>query len=209
MKTNRSILKKIEEWEGNPMLVAGLYRLFAYLPWNLVPEKYKEFFPEDARETWLKDDSSYTEAEFYADVESEVRAILNTMASKNITNAFGIIPMIFADMFVMNKPTAALQGKLQKIINEFKENIELDRNLAEQYAMLEIFDLLKTIIKKVGIYDKISFDIEEAINQVVIASQRANQDMSKVAITPEIDKKVEEALKKEKGQANDSDKTDL
>lgn len=198
MKTHRAILKKIKEWEGNPMLVAGLYRLFAYLPWDLVPDKYKEFFPEDAKDTWMKDDGQYTEEELKQDIESEVRAILNTIAKKNITNAFGIVPMILADLYMMNKRTGALQGHLNKTINTFKENVELDRKLAEQLAMFEIFDIIRAIIKKAGIEGQMVFDLDKAIDQVVEASQKIENDVSNVKVTPEMHEQIEQALEKEK-----------
>lgn len=198
MKTHRAILKKIKEWEGNPMLVAGLYRLFAYLPWDLVPDKYKEFFPEDAKDTWMKDDGQYTEEELKQDIESEIRAILNTIAKKNITNSFGIVPMILADLYMMNKRTGALQGQLNKTINTFKDNVELDRKLAEQLAMFEIFDLIRAIIKKAGIEKQMLFDLDKAIDQVVEASQKIENDVSNVKMTPEMHEKIDEALEKEK-----------
>lgn len=205
MKTHRAILKKIKQWEGNPMLVAGLYRLFAYLPWDLVPDKYKEFFPEDAKDTWMKDDGTYTEEELKQDIESEIRAILNTIAKKNITNSFGIVPMILADLYMMNKQTGALQGQLNKIINTYKDNVDLDRKLAEQLAMFEIFDLLRAIIKKAGIKGQMVFDFEKAIDQVVEASQKIENDVSNVKVTPEMHDQIEEALKKEKEGDDTSD----
>lgn len=209
MKTYRAILKKIQEWEGNPMLVAGLYRLFAYLPWDLVPDKYKEFFPKDAKDTWMKDDGTYSEEELKLDVESEIRAVLNTIAKKNITNSFGIIPMIFADLYIMNKRTGALQGHLNKIINSYKYNVDLDRKLAEQLAMFEVFDLIRAIIKKAGIQKQMVFDLDKAIEQVVEASQKVENDISKAAITPEIHNKIDEALDKEKERREGEDSVDV
>ena len=50
MRTHKAILKKVKEWQGNPMMVAGVYRLFTYLPWSMIPEQYKEFFPKEAEE---------------------------------------------------------------------------------------------------------------------------------------------------------------
>jgi len=208
LKNHKSILRKVKEWEGNPMLVAGLYRLFAYLPWDLVPDKYKEFFPEDAKEAWIKDDGIHSIEELKMDVESEVRAILNTIAKKNITNSFGLVPMILADLFIMEKRTGPLQGRLFKIIETYKENINLDRTLAEQYAMFEIFDLLKAIVKKAGIEKEMLFDLDKAIDQVVQASQKINSDVSNLTITPEIEEKVEEAIKKEKEEREREDVID-
>lgn len=198
LKTQKAILKKIKEWEGNPMLVAGMYRLFAYLPWVLVPDKYKEFFPEDAKDTWMKDEGNYKEEEILQDIESEIRAILNSIAKKNVTNSLGLIPMILADLFIINKQVGGLQGQLAKTINTFKENIELDRNLAEQLAMFEIFDILRNIIKKAKLKN-MSFDFEKALEQVVgTATKITPPEPKNVLANPGIEAKVDEALEKER-----------
>lgn len=191
MKTHRKILKKIAEWEGNPMMVAGLYRLFTYLPWEKVPEKYKEFFPPEAPETWDDDLDKYTEEELKLDVEAEIRAMLNVLAKRNITNSLGIVPMILADVFVMDKPAGPIQGQLLTTIQMYKENVYYDRYLAEQLAMFDIFEMIGKIVKKAKI--NLSFNLDQAIQQVIEAATKLKEDQD--VVTPEVDIKVDQALK--------------
>lgn len=191
MKTHRKILKKIAEWEGNPMMVAGLYRLFTYLPWEKVPEKYKEFFPPEAPETWDDDLDKYTEEELKLDVEAEIRAMLNVLAKRNITNSLGIVPMILADVFVMDKPAGPIQGQLLTTIQMYKENVYYDRYLAEQLAMFDIFEMIGKIVKKAKI--NLSFNLDQAIKQVIEAATKLKEDQD--VVTPEVDIKVDQALK--------------
>lgn len=191
MKTHRKILKKIAEWEGNPMMVAGLYRLFTYLPWEKVPEKYKEFFPPEAPETWDDDLDKHTEEELKLDVEAEIRAMLNVLAKRNITNSLGIVPMILADVFVMDKPAGPIQGQLLTTIQMYKENVYYDRYLAEQLAMFDIFEMIGKIVKKAKI--NLSFNLDQAIKQVIEAATKLKEDQD--VVTPEVDIKVDQALK--------------
>lgn len=197
MKTHKSILKKINEWEGNAMMVAGVYRLFTYLPWDQVPEKYKSFFPEEAKEKWDDDLGKYNEEELKLDIEAEIRALLNVLAKKNITNALGVVPMILADVFVIGKPTGALQGKLLKVITTYKDILELDRTLAEQLTMFEIFDIVETIVKKASL--KLSFDLQTAIEQVKTAALKVDESNTNI-VTPKVNAQIEQALQKEKQQ---------
>jgi hypothetical protein len=204
MKTNKSILKKVSEWEGNPMLVAGVYRLFVYLPWEKIPEKYKGFFPEEAKDEWDKDLELKSDKDtILVDIESELRAILNTLAKKNIINCLGIFPMIFADAFMADLPVGALQGKLLKVIGDYKENIELDMALAESLVVWEIFELIEDIVKKLNI--KLSFDLKQAFDQVLKAISDVEKAATPAISDPNISKAVDDALVKEKEQKNETD----
>jgi hypothetical protein len=129
----------------------------------------------------------------------EQQEALDTTIS--LTNAFGIVPMMLADLFMMDKKVGPLQGKLFKIINTYKDHVTLDRQLAEQYAMFEIFDLLKAITKRADIKGTMMFDIDKAFDQVIEASQKINQDVSNAVVTPEMHEKIDEALKKEKEES--------
>ena len=191
LKTQKNILKKINQWEGNAMMVAGLYRLFTYLPWEKVPEKYKEFFPPEAHEKWDEDLDKYTEEELKLDVEAEIRAMLNVLAKRNVTNSLGIIPMILADLYVMDKPIGPIQGKLLSTIELYKENVYFDRYLAENLAMFDIFEMLTEIVKKAKL--KLSFNLDQAMLQVVEAATKLKQDEE--IVTPEVDMQVDQALK--------------
>ena len=82
------------------------------------------------------------------DIESEVRAILNMMAKKNVTHCLGLVPMVLADVFIIERSVASLQGRLSKIINTYKENMDIDMELAEYLAVHDLFELLKEILNK-------------------------------------------------------------
>lgn len=192
MKTSKTILRKINEWEGDPMMVAGMYRLFTYLPWSLVPEKYKSFFPEDAKDIWDTDLENYNKDQLKQDIESEVRAILNVLAKKNVTHAMGLIPMILADAYIIDIKTVKLKAKLIKIINAYKLNMDIDIELAEMASMFELFDLIRDIIKAADI--KLSFDLEQAISQVLEAAMKLQLNTETPVITKNIDAQVDQAL---------------
>lgn len=204
MKTNKSILRKISEWEGDPMLVAGMYRLFVYLPWDLIPDKYKEFFKEDAKDNWDNDlEAKANEKSIYQDIESEIRTILQELPKKNIINCLGIIPMLLADAFIIGHNVGTIQGKLFSIINRYKSNITIDIGLAEGLAIHEVLELLKEIESKFKL--KLSFDLDKASEQVLDAVNKVQKDIvsAKGKLGKDIDKAVDEALRKEKEQKNE------
>jgi hypothetical protein len=205
VRTHKTILRKVNEWEGNAMMVAGLYRLFIYLPWSLVPEKYKEFFPEEAKIEWDKDVYDTDVNLVKQDIASEIRAILNVIAKKNITQSLGIIPMILADAFIAGQNIGNLHGQLSSIINTYKEHVDLDRQLAEQLAMFEIFELLKLVVEKLKI--ELPFDMDQAIEQVIEAASKLEVKDSNVEITASLEQQIDKALKdfKDKEKNNETD----
>lgn len=205
MRTHKTILRKVNEWEGNPMMVAGLYRLFIYLPWALVPEKYKEFFPEEAKVEWDKDVYDTDINLVKQDIASEIRAILNVIAKKNITQSLGIIPMILADAFIAGQNIGNLHGQLSSIINTYKEHVDLDRQLAEQLAMFEIFELLKLVVEKLKI--ELPFDMDQAIEQVIEAASKLEVKNSNVEMTVDLEQQIDKALKefRDKEENNETD----
>lgn len=196
MRTHKAILKKVKEWQGNPMMVAGVYRLFTYLPWSMIPEQYKEFFPKEAEEKWDEDIGEINLAHLKMDIESEVRAILNMMAKKNVTHCLGLVPMVLADVFIIERSVASLQGRLSKIINTYKENMDIDMELAEYLAVHDLFELLKEILNKSKI--NVSFNLDKAFEQVLEAIEKLKNSENQVGITKDIDKQVDEALTKYK-----------
>lgn len=203
MKTHKAILRKINEWEGNPLMVAGIYRLFVYLPWEYIPEKYKEFFPKEAKETWNNDLAEINSVQIKKDIEAEIRAILNTLAKKNVTNSLGLVPMILADVFIVGETVGALQGKLFKIINTYKKNIELDINLAEQLAIIELFDLFEDIIKKTNL--ELSFDIHLAFDQVLKTISKIEEE-TQTFLSKDVTMQVDQALKTYTENVKENDK---
>ena len=159
MRTTKRILRQINQWKEVPMMVSGMYRLFTYIPWEEIPEEYKQFFDEKAREEWDEDLDSFKEKNIELDIEAEVKAILRVLVKKNITHSLGLIPIILADSFIYGLSTNKYQAKLAKIIKEYTQNLDIDRSLAEQLAIISTVDLLKEVIDSVSM--ELSFDIDE------------------------------------------------
>lgn len=188
MRTEKVILRKINEWKNNPMLVSGVYRLFTYLPWEKIPDEYKEFFPEEAKEKWNDDLKTYTKENILLDIGAQINALVKVMAKKNITHSIGLIPMIMADIFMYGKSIIKIQTVLNKLIKEYKDYIMIDRNLAEQYSAIILLDLLRYIIKYVNI--EFTYDFEDAAEKVM----EKYKDKENI-ITKEVDEQINKALK--------------
>jgi hypothetical protein len=171
LRTKQAILKKVEHWKLYPMMVTGIYRLFTYLPFEDIPKEYKEFFPEDAKDSWADDLKNFGREEIETELIVEMRALLQILAKRNIINALGVVPMLFADMYMANYGVSSFQGKLLKITKTFQEVVNVDRSLAEQLAMQEIIELLKEIIKKMNL--KVPFDMDKVLEQMVESYDRA------------------------------------
>lgn len=171
MRTTKRILRQIKEWKEIPMMVAGMYRLFTYIPWEKIPEEYKAFFDEKAKEEWDKDLDSFKEKNIELDIEAEVKAILRVLVKKNVTHSLGLVPIVMADTFIHGINTNKYQAKLAKIIKEYTENVDLDRGLAEQLAIITTVGLLKEIIDDVNM--DLSFDIDSVTDKLMKEYQEA------------------------------------
>ena len=204
MRTKGRILKKISAWKGNPMMVAGLYRLFTYVPWEDIPEEYKKFFPDGAELDWDKDLETFDGKNIQLDVESEIKAILKLVTTRNITHALGLIPIVLADTYAYGVGVSPLQAQLLKLIAKYKENIELDRELAEQLALLDTVMLFKTIVKKLDF--ELSFNIDDVAEQLMREFDGKRKSKKK---DKSIEAAVDLALAKEKTEIVDEDSIDF
>jgi len=193
LRTRKAILRKASEWKNNPMLVSGLYRLFTYLPWEAIPKKYKEFFPKESEKVWDEDLKEFNKDEILRDIDAEIRAILKVLVKKNITHSIGLIPMILADMYMYDIGIAPFQGKLLKITNTYKINTDIDRNLAEQLATIQIINLLKEFIKKLNL--NLSFDIDRVREEIAEQMAKAEETNKEVALALAKSKKEKEEVK--------------
>jgi hypothetical protein len=221
LRTKRKILKKIDEWKDSPMMVSGVYRLFTYIPFEDIPEKYRSFFPEEAEENWDKDLDEFGEKNIKLDIGAEIRALLKILAKRNITNALGIVPLVLADVYIYGYGTNTFQGTLSKIIKNYTENVDLDRNLAEQLAAIETVELLKDIVAKTKI--KLGYDIDNVVEKllkkyeaeakkaaIALAQSQARRMAlaSKNKDSDNYEELIEEALDKEKetqgGESSDA-----
>lgn len=207
LRTEKRILKKVESWKGNPMLVAGLYRLFTYIPWESIPEEYIEFFEEDAKNTWNDDLDKFKKEHINLDMQAEIHAILQTIAKRNITHALGLVPIILADAYVYGAGIATFQGRLVRIINEYKVNMDYDRDLAEQEAIFATVELLKDLASKTKL--KLEYDIDEITQTIMeryskaIAKQKEMKQRDAILSTA-----AEAALAKEREVSEDDTTTE-
>lgn len=183
MRTQKVILRKVKEWKNNPMLVAGIYRLFTYITWDAIPEEYKAFFPKEARETWDDDLKKYGKQDMLLDINAEIKAILKVLAKKNVTHCLGLIPLVLADIYMYGASIAKFQGSLLKIINNYKDYVEVDRSLAEQYAIIETVELLKNIVNTIKI--DLAFNIDEVLQKLLVDYNK-NLEASLQAITSSV-----------------------
>ena len=187
MRTERAILRRIKMWKDNPMLVAGVYRLFTYIRWEKIPDDYKKFFDEKAKEKWDDDLNTYKNKDIALDIKAEMQAILQVLGKKNITHSMGLIPMIMADVYMYGKSTDKIQADILRVIKNYKNYVDVDRTLSEKYAVRAIIDILRYIKRELNL--DLPFDFELAISQVL-----KQYDNKNGGVTPEIDKQIDKAL---------------
>ena len=145
MRTQKQILRKIDAWKNDPMMVSGVYRLFTYIPFESIPEEYHSHFPEEAREKWNDDLNQYTRAHLYLDVEAQMNAFLKIISKKNIVHCIGLIPMMLADLYMADISANKLQARLSKLKREYQEEVAINRVTAEQVAIHEMLEILLEI----------------------------------------------------------------
>ena len=196
MRTKKRILNKAAAWSNNPMMIAGTYKLFTYVPWADIPEKYKPFFDAKAADIWDTDLETYDEDLVKYDIERQIKAILQILVKKNVTHSVGLLPSILADAYAIGLGTSPFEGKILKIVEEYKEIVDFDRTLAEQYVLIKVVDLMKAIVKK--LHYELSFDINHVV-ELLIKDYAEKAPTKKGAKKKEVDIEaaVTEALKEE------------
>ncbi len=165
MKSKKQILRKIKEFETNPMFVTGIYRLVVFLKFEDIPEKYQSFFNEEQKEKW-EDPSEKLVEDLDLDIDTGIRSVLKSLYKRNVVQSIGIIPMILSDMFMDDKPIGRLQGQLSKLIENYLEDINvLGPNLAEVQTIINVGELFKEIVKVQRL--DIKFNIDEIIEDII------------------------------------------
>lgn len=172
MRTEKTILRKVEEWQNNARLIPGVYRLFTYIKWESIPDKYKEFFPKDAKDTWNDDLKDFKEEHVRLDIDAEIKAVFRGLFGKKIMQSLSIMPIILADMYVIGTPVAKAQAMLNKITDNYIEYTSVDIKLAEANAIFEITELLTYIIKVTKL--KTNFKPEDILNKIIIENKLDN-----------------------------------
>lgn len=165
MRTQKAILRLAKEWAHNELLVTGLYRLFTFLTWENIPEKYKEFYPPKAKDTW-DEQLEHTKEAVLLDIRTEIVAVINALYTQNITHALSILPIILADIFVVNKSIAKLQLALIQTTKNYIENVKAaGPDLAGVEAIYALFDILKSIQKLLKL--ELNFDLDEQLEKII------------------------------------------
>jgi hypothetical protein len=202
MRTERAILKRVDFWKNDPMLVSGVYRLFVYLKWESIPHEYRAFFEEGAEEKW--DDGENNPDTIMMDVKAMTYALVKILAKKNVTQGLGMVPMILADVYVLGNSTDKYQGELSKVLKNYKEYVDYGRDLSEEYAIRGILDILYEITHDLKI--KHDFDFNQAVENILEQFKK-----KQVEITPEIDQDVDKALEEYNSRKDTEDvpKTDI
>lgn len=165
MRIKKSIMKKIDSWKTDPMLVTGLYRLFTYIPWGSVPKEYKQFFDKDAYKVWDKDLKTYTDKDIKNDMVIQIKGIIRSLTSRNFVQSIGILPMLLADMYMTGHSVDYLVKRTLTLSEEYIDYIKIDRESAEYYAMLEIAGILKEVAKASEL--NLDFDVDVIINRII------------------------------------------
>lgn len=165
MRIKKSIMKKINDWKNEPMLVTGVYRLFTYIPWEDIPKEYKKLFNKEAAKVWNDDLKGYTGKQLLNDAEIQIKGLLRSLPNRNIIHTIGMIPMLLADLYVYGKSVDSLVKRVLNLKDSYLEYVDLDRNSAEVYSILEIADILKDIRKRFEL--ELDFDIDTIVNRIL------------------------------------------
>ena len=154
-KTDKVVISKAVGWLKNPMYVSGAYRLFTYVKWENLPEEYKKFYPADAAAMWNDDLENFKHKNIMLDIESEIKAVYRELIDKNLVHAMGLVPIIIADMFMLDKHHMKVEVKLNKVISTYIEDLKHDRDMAEVAAAYAVVEVLEFIVKKLNLSSRV------------------------------------------------------
>lgn len=210
MRTEKVILRRVQDWQNNPHVATGLYRLLTYLKWGNVPEQYKPFFNKDIIEVWDDDLKDFKEEHILLDIDAEIKAAFRGLFKKNITQVLSIIPIILADIFVYGKQTDRAQAKLHKVTQNYLDNVSVDVDLAEAGAIFEIVELLEYLQNLVKI--DLGFNPQEMLSKIIEEAGLAKikeDSQRQFRIDNMIDQALAEYEQHKKEEENAEEKTDI
>lgn len=149
MRGKKQILRKVEAISNNALMSPAIYRLLTYVDWELVPEKYKSFYPEEAKDLWDSDLETFKDDNVLLDLDTEIKAVFRALNNKLIIQALAFVPIVLADFYILGNPMDPYETRVKKLTDRFiKNTIELEKHYADYLAMLDIADLLEDIIEK-------------------------------------------------------------
>jgi len=149
LRGKKQILRKVEAISNNALMSPAIYRLLTYVDWELVPEKYKSFYPEEAKDLWDSDLETFKDDNVLLDLDTEIKAVFRALNNKLIIQALAFVPIVLADFYILGNPMDPYETRVKKLTDRFiKNTIELEKHYADYLAMLDIADLLEDIIEK-------------------------------------------------------------
>ncbi len=190
----KAILRKIDAWRDNPVMMTGIYRLLVYLEWDDIPEIYQEFFKEDHKKEFIEKGASTLEF-IEQDVELYVKTIFNELNKGNVVMSFSLIPPLLADLFVMGKGTDQLQARFIKIVDEYTYNWEFSIQFANMEALVALADLVTTILSRMKI--DLDLNLYEISDKILITSPHyvLDEEEEETKLSDETLETVSELLK--------------
>ena len=190
----KAILRKIDAWRDNPVMMTGIYRLLVYLEWDDIPEIYQEFFKEDHKKEFIEKGASTLEF-IEQDVELYVKTIFNELNKGNVVMSFSLIPPLLADLFVMGKGTDQLQARFIKIVDEYTYNWEFSIPFANMEVLVALADLVTTILSRMKI--DLDLNLYEISDKILITSPHyvLDEEEEETKLSDETLETVSELLK--------------
>lgn len=207
-RTVKEIQRKAEAWQTAEM-ITGIYRLFIYLDWEDIPNKYRKFFKEEAEELWKKEGASSIE-NIEEDINIVINNILLELSKGNIILSLPLIPPILADIFMLGKGTDRLQATFMTIIRDFLDTSKFDTQFAKITAAIQLGDFLKKLAKTAGI--KLNVNIDNTMEAILTSGiyELSEEPAVSTSIMADVDKALEEyeqrKLKEEEVDARTSSK---
>lgn len=190
--SNKRLKKQAEIWlkDDKGLMTPAGYRLLVYLEIEDIPEDILEYMEKQdptALDNW-NDHISFKDIN--TDIEMLITTIFNSLQKRTSMEAFMFIPVLLADLFVLNKGVSKLEGTYRKLINEFGEMYAVDQVLAEIDAITGIAELVKDIANRVGI--KLQYDIDEVVTILLTDQQLMDKPLTMSGLDSIIDKAMDD-----------------
>jgi len=187
---SEAILKKVNEWKSMPEMVPAVYRLFVFLDWKDIPKEYQDNYDTRAKDIW-DDDIDLLWDRIEIDTEITVKAVFDELLKRNVVAAFGITPIILADVFVRGYKTGKWQGKMMSIVNNYKNYVAYDRQTAELDTLLRMGSFIEELCRKTKI--TLTFDLVNVIEKITTEYLKYdnNEDYSNKEFETNIDEAIE------------------
>lgn len=188
--TDKKLIRQSEVWRQNAVMAPAAYRLYVYTKVEYIPEEIAKAMKEEIIESW---DEQISFENIEADIEMTMGAIFKSLANQKIMEAFLFIPIIIADIFVLQKGAGQLEGKYRIMLDEYADMVHYDRPLAEIDAIYSIAEFLKEVAKKINI--KLTYDVDEIVSRIITQKDLINKSAQSSSGLGNLDEIINKALK--------------